>query len=131
MAIGGRSLALVTQQGQQGCRHSLGQGLAKSARAGGQLLQQPGGTSPIPLAQYLAGQVGIGIGLLAPPAQQAQLGRRIQALRQDGPKIMVCPQNPSLQSRQPGFGIQLGLAAQLLQPGPAIRAATGWQIRRH
>jgi hypothetical protein len=48
------------------------------------------------VAQYLGWQIGIGIGLQAPPAQQAQLGRRIQALRQDGQKILVCPQNPSL-----------------------------------
>jgi hypothetical protein len=41
------------------------------------------------VAQHLAGQTGIGIGLPKPPAQQSQLGRRIQALGQNGQQILV------------------------------------------
>ena len=80
----GLTLALVTQQGKQGRRHGGGQLRSKGSRARGQLLKQPGSTGPIQVAQHLGGYGGIGLGLQAPPAQQAQLGRRIQSLRQDG-----------------------------------------------
>ena len=93
-------------------------------------MQQPGGTSPIPLTQHLAGQAWIRIGLLAPPTQQTQLGQRIEPLRQHGKQVWGNAEAAVFQRQQPGLRIQLGLVAQLLQPAPTRRGTAGRQLGR-
>jgi hypothetical protein len=57
------------------------------------------------VAQYLGWQIGIGIGLQAPPAQQAQLGRRFQSLRQHGKQVWGDAEAAVFQRQQPGLRI--------------------------
>lgn len=116
---------LVTHQGQQG-RQSPRRGLrivAGLAKGG-----EPFGISTGKDQGSQRRILGI---TLEPPSQQTGHPRAVEMIRQHGKQVLLGGEVPGLQSLQPGLKRKGTAATQLLQPGPAIRAAWWGQLGHH
>lgn len=68
------------------------------------------------------------MGLAAPPAQQTPLGRGIEAFGQHRQQIAAGFERSGFDGLQPGLEVDVRLAPQLLQPGPAGWITAGGEI---